>query len=185
MTRREFIENVTTWGELVEFCYDEGLEECIEDIWSEDSYDECINEFLRDYVRSHSWVDVLDYLNDLPSGYDYYQRGDYDETWTGLNYYDCCDEWYKNNVMERMNNDDAWDEEEEEEEEAEESAIIDNEDPFDNIPVEQEDILVDDLFAACSDAVLQIKQREIEQQKTDDELEERLFDELCRTSGVA
>ena len=179
MTRNEFIENVTTWGELVGFCYDANLEECIGDIYSEDAYNDYINETLYDYVRDNGWTDVLEYLQDLPSGYDYYLNVDGD--WDGLYYNDNCSgfEYYKDAVLERMDNEDAWDEEDEEPE------IINDVDPFDEVPVEQEDISVDDLFATCNDAVQRIEQHEIEQQRADDELADQIFDELCVACGVA
>ena len=116
MTRQEFIDDVTTWWELIDFCNDEGCDIC-EYVYSSDVYDDLINEDLHEMVKHESWQSIYDWLEDLPSGYDYYDT--YDD-YVGLD-----NNWdfdrYKEDVLEWADNDGTiWDEEPEEEEEEEE-----------------------------------------------------------------
>lgn len=116
MTRQEFIDDVTTWWELIDFCNDEGCDIC-EYVYSSDVYDDIINEDLQERVNHESWQSIYDWLEGLPTGYDYYDT--YDD-YVGLD-----DNWdfdrYKEDVLEWADNDGAiWDEEPEEEEEGEE-----------------------------------------------------------------
>lgn len=78
MTRQEFIDDVTTWSELIDFCYDEGIDYC-DDVHPEDSYNDCINERLRENVNDDDWRGILTWLEDLPQNYDYYIEDDYGE----------------------------------------------------------------------------------------------------------
>ena len=124
MTRQEFIDDVTTWWELIDFCNDEGCDIC-EYVYSSDVYDDLINEDLQEMVKHESWQSIYDWLEDLPSGYDYYDT--YDD-YVGLD-----NNWdfdrYKEDVLEWADNDGTiWDEPEEEEEEEELDDEFDEED---------------------------------------------------------
>ena len=94
MTRQEFIDDVTTWWELIDFCNNEGCDVC-EYVYSSDVYDDLINEDLQEMVRHESWHSVYSWLDNLPSGYDYYDT--YDD-YVGLD-----DNWdfdrYKEDVL--------------------------------------------------------------------------------------
>lgn len=76
MTRQEFIENVTTAYDLVEFCYEEDLNQC--DSWiSGDYLDGKICEVINDMTHNETWDRIRDYLNSIEEGYDYYDADDF------------------------------------------------------------------------------------------------------------
>ena len=111
MTRNEFIDNITEWYELKDFCSDFDCDVC-EDIYDDDDYDDIVEEDIRDAIADYGWRDIRDFLGNLPSGYYYYRRNsafDYD----GLDDDDFED--YKEDVLEWGDDYGAWDDEEEEE----------------------------------------------------------------------
>lgn len=63
MTRNDFLNDVTEWWELLDFCSDEGCNIC-EDIIDSDQLDEDTN---------YSWRDIRDSLSEIPTGYGYYR----------------------------------------------------------------------------------------------------------------
>lgn len=72
MRRQDFINNVTSLSELIEFCDENGLSSC-DDIYSDERKDNYINENLSDICRdSNGWQDVLYILRNIPEGYNYY-----------------------------------------------------------------------------------------------------------------
>ena len=96
MTRNEFIDNITEWYELKDFCSDFDCDVC-EDIYDDDDYDDIVEEDIRDAIADYGWRDIRDFLGNLPSGYYYYRRNsafDYD----GLDDDDFED--YKEDVLE-------------------------------------------------------------------------------------
>jgi len=171
VTRQEFIDDVTTWSELLQFCYDEDYD--TDDIYSSDSRDDYINDQLMDWARNDSWREMLETLRDLEDGdgYDYYRHDDYDD-WIGL-----CDgdgefDSYKNAVLEWMDENEYWpddDDEEEEDEEyddEEEAPPADDDESFeeddeDDFDVEDEDCSVGEMFAASVHCIRAIAQEEI------------------------
>lgn len=146
MTRQEFIDDVTTWYELIEFCYDENLDYC-ENIYDEESYDDKINSKLAERAGYDSWQDIYDWLNSLPNGYEYYIV-DEDEEWYAAG--DDDFDRIKGEVLEYMDDNDCWDEDEEEEP----REYID---PEDEIPVEEEGVSFAELFTACNSKVQKLK----------------------------
>lgn len=70
MTRNEFLDNVNDWYELIEFCNDMGCSYC-DDVYSEESMNDDINERLADWACEYTWQELLSKLDDIPSGYDY------------------------------------------------------------------------------------------------------------------
>ena len=113
MTRSEFLDNITEWYELKDFCNDFDCDVC-EDIYDDDDYDDCVEEDIRDAIADYGWRDIRDFLGNLPGGYDYYRRNstlDYD----GLGDDDFED--YKEDVLEWGDDCGVWEDEEEEEEE--------------------------------------------------------------------
>lgn len=118
MTRTEFENEVCWFGDLYDFCNDNGLEVYFDDIEQGCSVNDLLNESLEDYVRHNDWLSVRDTLNDI------------EESWEGE------DEWYKvyswdefcclgdydfdqlkAQVRDAADADGIWDEEEPEEEE--------------------------------------------------------------------
>lgn len=109
MTRAEFLNDVTTWYELIDFCCNEDCDVC-EDILDEDQRDDQIENDLREAVRNNRWEEIRDWLYDIPTGYDYYRcDGMFD--YEGVDNRDFED--YKENVLDWMDDGGYWDEEEE------------------------------------------------------------------------
>lgn len=166
MTRSEFLDNITEWYELKDFCNDFDCDVC-EDIYDDDDYDDCVDEDIRDAIADYSWRDIRDFLGNLPSGYDYYRRNsalDYD----GLGDDDFED--YKEDVLEWGDDYGVW-EDEEEEEYAEDDDFLDSqeEEPNEEESVEEEDFSVGDLIGMCGVVFVAIQNDEAEKQKEDDE----------------
>ncbi len=93
MTRREFEEDVSYFGELLSFCWEYNID-VMDDVVSDDERDDEILEYIRDY--DGSWTNLRDYLADIPTGYDYYRRTGYIE-YENLDDYDF--ERYKEEVL--------------------------------------------------------------------------------------
>lgn len=173
MTRSEFLNNVTDWCELIIFCNEEGCNIC-EDVSSEEERDEIINDILVDWAQSYRWDRLAEKLDDIPIGYDYYRTDDYGD-FVGLTDedFDC----YKDDVLDWMDERDCWEEEEEEGEEYCEPPT----DPEDEIPVEEEAIPLEELFATCSGQLNTIRANENEREEEEaSELE--AF--VCKTVDV-
>lgn len=155
MTRQEFIENVTSWWDLIDFCRDEGSSIC-DSIYDEEGRDDFVNDRLSDWTREYSWQEVLGFLDQIPTGYDYYRYDDYYDEWEGLDNDDFYA--YKDDVLEWADDHNIWDEEDEDEEgqfEYEEplrqrniAASVAEHDPEDDVPIEEEDFSIDVLFAS-------------------------------------
>lgn len=112
MTREEFIENVQSWNDLLQFCYDENCDYC-EDVYDEDAKDDYFNNDIVDMARNaEDWRDLYRQLEDIPTGYDYYICGDYG--WHGADDGD-FDE-YKSDVLSWGDDREVWDEDDEEDE---------------------------------------------------------------------
>lgn len=136
MTRGDFLENIVTWWELIEFCRDEDCDVC-DDIVDEDGRDEEIEGDLVDAVRDTSWKNILQWLDDIPTGGEYYRRdGMFD--YVEMDDYGDFNE-YKGEVLEWMDDGGYWDDEDEDEEEIEGS-------PFDEESEAGAEDDEDDLF---------------------------------------
>lgn len=110
MTREEFIENVQSWNDLVQFCYDENCY-CCEDVYDEDAKDDYFNEILVDMARgADDWRDLYSQLEDIPTGYGYYINGD--DGWRGADDDDFED--YKSDVLSWGDDREVWEEDDEE-----------------------------------------------------------------------
>ena len=57
MTRNEFIDNITEWYELKDFCNDFDCDVC-EDIYDDDDYDDSVEEDIRDAIADYGWRDL-------------------------------------------------------------------------------------------------------------------------------
>lgn len=180
MTRQEFIDDVTTWDDLVAFCSEEDYD--LEDIYSAEQRDDYINEDLVEMARYNGWRDLLETLNDLSNGdgYDYYRR-DYNGDWVVLEDNDEEFNDLKGYVIEWMDENNYWpdDEEDGDEEEynneeepppAEEDEFDDDDDDDvdDDIDIEKEDCSVHEMFAASVHCIRAIAQEEIDSAKERD-----------------
>lgn len=143
MKRQEFIDEVGCWGELIDFCNQEGCEGC-EDIYSLGDRDYEIEEDLCEVVRDSSWREILDSLQayDRDSGYDYYLKNDWGD-FEGLNDYEDFTS-YKDDVLDWGDDNGIWDEDDEDEDEEPQLYI----DPEDTTPLETEDISIEELLSS-------------------------------------
>lgn len=142
MTRQEFIYNITSWRLLKDFCYDNECNEC-DNIYDEYERDVHIdNRLIQMATQAESWQDLLNDLNDVTTGYEYYEMQD--DVWGGLTQDDF--DRYKGYVMDWMDDNDYWDEEDEDE-------ISDEE------PVVEEPIPVGELFTLCNNQLQTINGR--------------------------
>lgn len=141
MTRQEFIDSVTDFYELTDFCRDWDLDIC-GDVYSEDDRDSYLNEVIHAWACDETWQSVRDMLDHIVTGYDWYRRH-YDDEWEGID-----DEFedYKDRVIDFMDENAYWDDEEDEEEEEDEQ----EEESQDITPIEEEDITIGELFSLCS-----------------------------------
>lgn len=141
MTRNDFLENITTFGDLKDFCDNEGCT-LLDDVYDEASRDNYIDDHLVDWAREGCWRDLYNTLEVIPEGYDWYRHGVY-EDWCGLDDNEDFEE-YKNDVLYWADDNCIWDEDEEENEEN-----VDSIDGEDNDPAPEEDFSVGDLIGMC------------------------------------
>lgn len=179
MTRQEFIDNVTTWSELLDFCYDEDIDFC-EDVYTEDAKDDYFNDMLVDMARdAGSWRELYDRLEEIPTGYDYYIR-DYYGDFEGADD-DDFDSRYED-VLEYMDDNEYWGDDEEEE--VEEEPAPDDEDPEDEEPVEEEDVSIAELFTTCNSKLQKIDADTEAAARAAEEEDEEAFNDFCAEVGV-
>lgn len=177
MTRDEFLENITTWWELMDFCSENDCEIC-EDIIDDDERDNEIDEDVADAIRYDHWYDIRGYLNDIPNGYSYYRRNgrfDYD----GL-----CDEdfdRYKEDVLNWADHeDDVWDDDQDGAEDTNafpEQATVDEE--VEPAP-EEEDFTVGDLIGMCCIALATIQQADAQRMQEEERRIRELYPKVLK-----
>lgn len=175
MTRQEFIDEVTSWEALIDFCDDNGFSFC-EDVYSEECYDETIHDKMEDKAYEDTWQELRDWLSGLPEGYDYYIQDSYGN-WSEAD--DDDFDSIKDNVIEYMDDEHLWDDNEETEEEAEEYI-----DPEDEIPVEDENVSFAELFTVCSGQVQKIEEDRNAALADAEQAEVTAFNEFCIEVGI-
>lgn len=166
MTRQEFIEGVTAWGELLDFCYDNDSSIC-EDIVSYDTMDEEVESDLRDEVGDRSWRDIRDLLCGIDTDYDYYRRDG------SFNYYPLDNngdfDEYKDEVLEWMDDNGYWDEEAEEEDfDGYPSDEYPTHEEEDDVTAADEDFSIRELIGMCSVQFLDIQRTALQQKAQND-----------------
>ena len=178
MTRQEFIDDVTTWSELLDFCGEEDLDYC-EDIISSETRDNRIDEYVSDHIHEYGWGDIMSYLEsrDEEGSYDYYIEYDYDLEFTGV--FDGDREFVsrKADVISYMDDECLWDADEDEEEEApyddEEEAPPeepDDEEDEDDYVIEAEECSLSAVFAASTACIRAINEQAVKEAKENDEM---------------
>ena len=139
MTRQEFLDDVTTFGDLLSFCWDNDCDIC-DDIYDQERMDDAIDERVAEMTRSDGWRNIYSFLDNVPYGDDYYRYDEYDD-WVPLDESDFDD--YQQEVLEWMDDQGYWDEEyDEDEEEADEECDQEEAPP-------EESLSVGDLMAGC------------------------------------
>ncbi len=171
MTRDCFIDDVNTWGELINVCRENDINECC-DVYTDDDRDDVINEELEDASHYNDWRNVLGWLENIPTGYNYYIR--YDNEWDGTDDGDYLFTQYKERVLSRMDEAGFWDEENIED------TLSYDEDLFDDITDDESDtpfeesISVSEFIIGSEEAIRTImNQKVIEEQE-----EDRIFQEI-------
>lgn len=181
MTRQEFIDNVTTWSELLYFCYDENIDFC-EDVYTEDAKDEYFDDILVDMARdAGSWQELYDRLEKIPTGYDYYIRDDYGD-FEGADD-DDFDSHYED-VLEYMDDNEYWDDDDGDEDYEEEPVREEYVDPEDEEPVEEEDVSIAELFTTCNSKLQKIDADTEAAARAAEEEDEEAFNDFCAEVGV-
>lgn len=165
MTRNEFLDNVNDWYELIEFCNDMGCSYC-DDVYSEESMNEDINECLADWACEYTWQELLSKLDDIPSGYDYYRCDDYGD-WEGLD--DSDFDEYKDDILEWMDNNAYWDEDEGENEYDDDCFDDEPMEDCDDEVAEEEDFSATELIGMCSAAFAVIQQESLQRIQKEEE----------------
>lgn len=173
MTRTEFKENITSWGDLIGYCDNMGWD-FMSNVYSEGSMDDFVDEKICDLIKHVNWREVREYLDDLSDGYDYYILTE-DDGFEGADDYDF--DRYKLDILEYGDEQGVWeaDEEDETEEDIEEEDIEEEgapptartEEDTDDVTLD-EWISLGELFANCRTTVQVIvddAEREKEQQE--------------------
>lgn len=169
MTRQQFLDEVNSWEELIDFCNDAGCRYC-EDICNESERDDCIDENLVSMAREHSWQELFDILDGIPSGYNYYRYSeDYNE-WIGMVESDFYER--KDDVLEWGDINCIW-----EEDEDDTFPFEDNDDDFeedDDFVIDDEPTSIDELMSVCSSQLQRIKSDKKSEEAADDEAFKKL-----------
>lgn len=147
MTRQEFLDEITTWYDLIEWCNNHMCSYC-DDIYSDEARDEYIDEALVDMARNNNWYELRDILSNLATGHDYWCRDEYGD-WHGVD--DEFDEYF-NDVLEWADENGEFDEEEEEPLFVDED---DYEDEADEFTVDTS-VALGDFFASSADDLTKI-----------------------------
>lgn len=109
MTRQEFIDDILDMSDLYNFCANtRGYDHVIEDIYAEDALDDFVNNEVSNYT---DWRDLYSFLNDIPTGYDWYRIDCYGDI-TGID--DSEFEDIKSDLLDELDSDEWFEEEEEE-----------------------------------------------------------------------
>lgn len=153
MTRREFIEDITTWRDLIEFCNDNDAYSYVDDIYTNEDMNSYIEREAEEFISENGWTIFRDCLNDISEGHEYYRR-DGEMSFEYMDANDLRD--LKGEIL-----DDGIVEFDEEDDEEGMEAVAEEETAVDAEPTPEEPIGIDALFAECS-AVFQSAQQEID-----------------------
>ena len=125
MTRTDFIDDVTTTYDLIDFCVENDIADFVCDIVDDDEKDSRIDDYLRENAGGRdNWREVYDILDDIPTGYEYYRYNGVDD----IRIFDSYDfEALKDEVLQYCDTHDIFEEDEDDVDEEEE---IDPEDMF-------------------------------------------------------
>lgn len=125
MTREEFMDEYYDLDDLMQWCRDERcnyFEQGDPDLFSEDEMDDYIDrELLPEWAENKGWRELLDFLSDIPTGYEYYRYDGYD--WYSVDDDDI--NTYLNEVADWAEENGYFDPEEDDEEERVEPAVFD------------------------------------------------------------
>ena len=117
MTRSDFLMNVTTFGDLVDFCSDENAWELYEErgLMDAEQYDNSVKEDIVECSSDMQWYEIGECLAEFPA----YNAGGYYIRCGCLDYRTADDDDFDiilNSILDYYDDHDCWDEEEPEEE---------------------------------------------------------------------
>lgn len=111
MTRQEWIDDITDFSDLINFCEENGYQDdTARSIFCDYDLDSWVEDDIRDC--DYGWRSLRDSLSDIPDGYDWYRRDGFFD-YVGLTQ-DDFDDW-KSDVLSELDDDDFFEDEEEEE----------------------------------------------------------------------
>ena len=155
MTREEFIREVNEWYDLRQVAYDYDCYDVYENILDEDEKDEWYNDVVRDnWSEEMPWYDLLDALNSIPNGHDWYIKDQYGD----VDVADDADfEDFKDQLLNFMDDNELFDDSADDSDENEEEHS--GERPKEGFEVEEQDpewtneqpgFSTNELFAYCA-----------------------------------
>lgn len=169
MTRDDFINDVSTFDELMSFCQEADLGFC-DEFYSPGNYNDKVEVMIEEWMEEYTWRELRDVLESLPTGYDVYVE----DGWASFIGYDSTDERFyevKDEVLEWCDDNDFWDVEDEEENDVfdfdiatnhEDGSVEDSQQEEDDDFGAEEGCSMADLFSAGSECVQIIKAKEEE-----------------------
>ena len=105
MTRDEFVEGITGFGDLISFCCDNGYSELVDYIYDRESTNDVVMDGIQlDYLGCNTWTELRDRLDEIPDCDWYDIEWGYEEA-----DFDCK----KAEVLAYLDHDGFWDEEDE------------------------------------------------------------------------
>lgn len=139
MTRQDFIDSVTSWQALLDFCYEYDCNVC-EDIVAGSDLRDCIAEYFENFARDYSWVDIRDWLNRIDEDADYYYRdGSFEYSSVDADFED-----YKSDVLDWCDEDATIFHEEDDSDEYE------DEESDEDLSIDESDFTIDELLTMSS-----------------------------------
>lgn len=154
MTRTDFIDDVTTPYDLIDFCVENDITDFINDIVDDDEKDSRIDEYLRENAGGRdNWREVYDILDNVPTGYEYYRYNGEDD----IRIFESSDfEDLKDEVLQYCDTHDIFDEDEDDTDEYGDSELYVDEDDEEIDPEDMfSDPDTDDDFLSFIDASLE------------------------------
>lgn len=111
MTRQEFIDDVRDFGDLIDFCYDNGYDNC-EYVRSRDDIDDYIRDEIDYFSREYDWDGLVRYAQALDLDSDWYDTYNSVDPLTDDDF-----ERYKTDVLDAVDANGDWEDDEDDEEE--------------------------------------------------------------------
>lgn len=175
--RLDFINNVTDWRDIIEFCVNNDLD-FHTNIYNNDELNDYIEDNLEELARDYYWTEVLDVLQNIPQGLDFYIKEE--DSFMEFSPARQSDfDLIKNEILEYMDDINGWDEDEQEPDVSEESnQESENQEEF-NINT---DISIDDFLISNVNDFQKIMQ---DKQQEEDEIIDELSQIVVEINDVA
>lgn len=148
MTRQQFIDEITSWSDLIDWCVNNGCSYC-DDIYTDNDRDEIINNELVDMAENENWRELKETLISLDETSAYYWKRDGWGEW-----YDVDNDFddYFSDVLDWADDNNMFESDDEEpipEETMSGEALVEQSDEF----VADTGISLDDFFASSVESL--------------------------------